>query len=252
MNTLDSSRTPFKTLLTAFLSLFLMVSLNAQPLKALVVKGDVYVRAPGKKKFSRLKKGQSVESRSLIKTEKNSLALLKNSTMTTKVIQNSLVKIVSSKKGKSSATISAGGALFRYLKKAKSSSRSGLKVRTRTASVGVRGTTFMVYSGEKNNSILSVRKGSVDFRGKSSLSDVNVGAGNSTMTNQRNKNLKPRDFGLQDKINWTLKDDGPLEQSKEFFTATEKLWEQYKKEQEFIWKSYKNEQQQKWNNFINN
>ena len=72
------------------------------------------------------------------------------------------------------------------------------------------------------------------------------------MTNQRNKNLKPRDFGLQDKINWTLKDDKPLAQPKEFFTATEKLWEQYKKEQEFIWKSYKNEQEQKWNNFINN
>lgn len=253
MNTVDKPRPILKALFLAFLILPLTVSATlAEPLKALVVKGKVYVRAPGKDKFSTLKKGDEVVSKSIIKTEENSLALLKNSTMTTKVIQRSMIKITISKSGKAAATIGNGGALFRYLKGPKSSKRAGLKIKTKTASLGVRGTTFMVYSGEKNNSILSVKEGSVDFRGKSSLSDINVGAGNSTMTNQQNKNLKPRDFGLQEKINWALKKDEPLEQPKEFFSAAEKMWQQYKKEQEFIWKSYKNEQEQKWKNFINN
>ncbi len=216
------------------------------------IKGNVQV-SQNSKTFKKVQKGTILKSGDTIRTGDRSLAVVKSPRTSFKLIQNSEMTLVFKRNGKQVVDLERGGALIKLnksLKKALSS--DALTVRTKTASVGVRGTTFMTYSGKENQSILSVKEGLVDFKGQRSGKAVKVGAKKSTMTNKNNKNLKPRSFGLQSKINWSFDPKDDLSQPKEFFTHTERLWSKYKEEQEFIWKNYKKEQNDTWKNFINN
>ncbi len=248
MNTIDG----LKRFIFLLGSLVIATHTQAQPLKVLYIKGDTQFKSPEARTFSSLRKSQKVPNGSIISTGKNSLALLKNKAMTIKVMQSSLLKI-DTKLEQSDVSLQRGGSLIHFLKKKRRASGAPeLRVKTKTASIGVRGTTFMVYTQPKKHSILSVKEGTVDFQGHSSQSALSVETGKTTMTNQMSQNLRPRNFGLQKLINWNLSPDKPLSQREEFFSAAEQTWQQYKSEQEFIWKQYKNEQEQKWKNFINN
>jgi hypothetical protein len=216
------------------------------------IKGNVQV-SRNSKSFEKVQKGAVLISGDTIKTGSRSLAIVKSPRTSFKIMQNSQMTLVFKKNGKQVVDLQRGGALIKLNKSLKKSlSSDALTVRTKTASVGVRGTTFMTYSGKENQSILSVKEGLVDFKGQQSGKAVKVGAKKSTMTNKNNQNLKPRSFGLQSKINWSFDPKDDLSQPKEFFTHTERIWSKYKEEQEFIWNNYKKEQNDTWKKFINN
>lgn len=236
--------------LISFSSLFLCTQSFAQKIGVIYIKGEVLVGDKGKK-LKPAKKNMTLSTGQIIKTGESGLALLKNDSMTIKVMKNSTM-ILSLGKSSNTLTVPRGGAVLRYVKKGLAQGKVGLKVKTKTASLGVRGTTFMVYSREKSNSILSVRKGDVDFQGNGSDQVVSVGSSKTAMTNIEQKNLRPRNFGLNDKVNWDLKEGDDLSQPSAFYSHVEKMWQQYKKEQEVKWNNYKSDQDKKWKNFINN
>lgn len=180
------------------------------------IKGNVQV-SQNSKSFKKVQKGAILKSGDTIRTGDRSLAVVKSPRTSFKLIQNSEMTLVFKRNGKQVVDLERGDALIKLnksLKKALSS--DALTVRTKTASVGVRGTTFMTYSGKENQSILSVKEGLVDFKDQKSGKAVKVGAKKSTMTNKNNKNLKPRSFGLQSKINWSFDPKDDLSQPKEF------------------------------------
>lgn len=239
----------------AILCLYLFsLSLYAQSGRLVFMKGNVSFRLQGSKNYKKMKKGAVVKTGDVIKTGSDGLAIIKNDLMTIKLTKNSLLKLNFRSNGRVSARVTRGGAIFKVMKNklSKKDDLYRLKVRTKSASVGVRGTTFMVYNGEQKNSMTMVKEGIVDFQGYGSNFAVAVNSDKTAMTNQEKKNLKPRNLGLAQKVNWELDTKKQLRQSDEFYAHAEKLWQAYKKEQEIQWKNYKKEQQDLWNNYINN
>ncbi|MCR9204971.1 MAG: FecR family protein, partial [Halobacteriovoraceae bacterium] len=192
------------------------------------------------------------DSGDVIQTGASGLAIIKSPELTIKVIKDSRIKLYFKKGDKTSAWVSKGGAVFNLLKSKIKPTEDRLQVRTKSASLGVRGTVFMAYSGKEENSILSVKSGKVSFQGYSSEKALLVGSDSSALTNKDKENLRPRNFGLIKRINWNFDTNKDLKQSEEFFSYADKVWMAYKKEQEVRWKNYKKEQEDVWNNFINN
>jgi hypothetical protein len=117
--------------------------------------------------------------------------------------------------------------------------------------LGVRGTKFFAHVGEKQNTILSVKEGKVDFQGVNSSEKLLVEDGLSSMTNQKNQTINKRDMGIVNKVNWELDDTNKdLSQSNKLFSHLDKVWTQYKHEMEVKWEKRKDSQEKKWNNFI--
>lgn len=215
-------------------------------------KGTVHLRKKGQKNYKEVEKGMTINSGDVVKTGSDGLAIVKSPELTIKVMKSTKLKVYFKKNDKTSAWITKGGAVFNLMKSKLKKPHERLQVRTRSASIGVRGTVFMAYSGQEKNSILSVQSGKVSFQGYSSERALLVGANSSTLTNQNKENLRPRNFGLVKRINWNFDTKKNLKQSDEFYSYAENLWKAYKKEQEVQWKNYKKEQEEVWNNFINN
>ena len=125
-----------------------------------------------------------------------------------------------------------------------------LTIKTKIASIGVRGTKFFTYSGIKSGSIVSVENGVVDFKGSKQKESVKLGEKTSSLTNEQKMVLKPRKFNFENKINWNVenREGKTLEHDEQLYFQLENIWKIYKDEQAEAWKNQKSEMEDKWNN----
>jgi hypothetical protein len=226
------------------------ISSYAVEMKCLYAKGTVhYIRSGAKKELLKnilLKVGDTVI------TENASLVILKFPNETVKVMENSSFQVSELNKKNDEFLINNGAVVINKLKHvltdaiSRNQQSSSLKVRTSNASMGIRGTTFFVYKGEKGQTILSVNDGVVAFKGEASEANVMVAKDTTTMTNDKNQNLKSRKFGFENKINYELNPDRNLESEKNLYETIEATWIQYKTEQEFAWKKKLESESNDW------
>lgn len=237
------------------LSVFLFVTYSTQASKGTLVffKGKVQIHRSGQP--LKVKKKMKLKSGDIITSGKRSMAIVKSKFATIKVMQKSRILLDFPKNKELDATIDKGGAVVKFIRKLKTSNREKrpeeqVTVRTRTASMGVRGTTFMAFVGKDENSILSVKKGLVKFQGNASQKGLEVAKNLSTMTNKNSQTITQKNYGIVNKVNWEMDDmSKDLFQSNKLFSHLDKVWKNYKHAQEVKWSDYKGTQDKKWKNW---
>ena len=198
-------------------------------------------------------KNSSISSDEIITVDKDSLAVFKFKNQTIKINENTKVRLIDLDSSHAEVRLGYGGVIIHQLKskfnEINKSNYPALIVSTKTASMGIRGTTFFVYNGEHEQTALNVLEGTVGFKSLASNDELNVTNQQSSMSNSTNKNLKPRKFGFEDKINYNLDPDKNLESDKVLVSMIEEEWKNYKDEQEFLWKAKKSEENDQWENW---
>ena len=182
-----------------------------------------------------------------IRTSADSLAVVKSPKLTLKVVENSEVSI--SDLGKEIVVdVNQGGLVANYLKqKIKDTVGTKLRVNTQHTSMGVRGTTFFVYNHKEQTSYLTVKEGSVEFKGKSSKTIETVSDNKTAFTNSDLQNTAPKKVGFEEDINWELKNfQGNLSQPKRLFSKMEEQWNNFKKENEKKWNDNNQDMNNQW------
>jgi len=246
---------------------FLIVSLlfskaysaDLHQMKCIYTKGKVSVIHEGISKT--LLKNDILNVGDSVITDANSLAVVKLPTETIKVNESSSFKLAESNAINDVLVLDLGAIIVHKLKKKLIDSlneteqvknkKASLIIKTHSASIGVRGTTFFAYSGKNDQTVLSVDEGVVAFKGSSSEQEVMVNENNSTMTNEDNKNLEARKFGFEDKINYALDPNEKLECKSDLYVSIENTWQKYKKEQEAAWKKQVDSETDKWERWKN-
>lgn len=234
-----------------FSALILLVLLYSSTIladgKFIFVKGDVLLKR-GKDTIKSLKVGSVVKTGDMIQTKKDSLAIIKSENTTLKVIEDSILIIEFPEDKDLDITLGEGGAIVNYLRgKLHDKLNKGVTVTTKSASLGVRGTKFMVYAKGDEYSILDVNRGHVAFKGNGSHKDVVIGEKETVMTNAEKKTIAPSASTLADTINWETDNvKANLSQPASFFKNVATMWEQHKHDEEVKWEKYKSEQEKLW------
>ena len=200
-----------------------------------------------------LKKGEEIFHGDTIVTQKKSVALVKlvnkDATVTSvvKILQNSKMRL-KMLRDVASANVSIGGLIVHVTNKLKTEDdRVKFKLRTRTASLGVRGTKFFSCYGPEHSTVTTVDEGVVRIKGKGS-NRLSLKAGMGTSTNSKGRLIKPRELKLRKIINWNMNNEtGSLFQDLAVFKEINKAWSKYKDEQEFRYKEYKKDLKKKLN-----
>lgn len=202
-----------KLLICVITSLFLSLSVHAQIVgKIIFTKGRV-VSINGNKE-NIVKKGHQLKLGETIQTMANALAVIKlNDKSTIKLDSKSKIKVsqIVSKLQPTEVELSIGSAFFNVLRKKQTQKKSEdlekFKVKTRTAAMAVRGTTFFVAALDKAKSYdtwMCVKEGRVlamkSKHGKSVL--VKTGEGIKIAT--REKIESPRPLPWTQGLNWEL------------------------------------------------
>lgn len=235
--------------------LFLHVAFAQEQFQVLFIKGSAKVFQLGNNdKFSesKLSVKQKITTPFRIETAAKSLVLIKSATKTNKIDENSKIDFMDSQ-NESVVDIKQGTFLSSF-NNPKKNSKSKLKIKSRTASMGVRGTTFMFYADKANKkNFLAVNEGIVSYRGENSKEEINVSMNNSITVNEKLQNLSPGQYEFQNYINWSLTEtDAQLSQPQELYKSFEKIWSEHKKEQEFLWKNRNEDMNKKWKSMSKN
>ena len=140
------------------------------------------------------------------------------------------------------------------MKTRKADGNKTLTIKTRSASIAVRGTKFFTYNSLSSGSILTVEHGVVDFKGNKQKEYTKLEKDMSSLTNANLEILKPRKFGFENHINWEVDDyeNNKLEHHEKLYSKLENIWKNYKDEQVKVWNDQKNEMQDIWNNMYEN
>ncbi len=193
--------------------LFITISLNAKEVgEVLFVKGVVKIKQ--NEKQIQAAKGQRFINRSLIETGNNALAvisLVDGSKI--KLNKNSKIVISVSSKSPTKVGIFKGSSFFNVLK-SKISSKDKFIVKTKNASIGVRGTEFFVSYGKDNakDAWMCVNEGRVSVTPKDGKESVSVKAGEGVQIIGKKRVTKPKPLAWTRKLNWRLNSqDGDLE-----------------------------------------
>lgn len=182
-----------------------------------------------------------------LSSEKGSLAVLKNTKMTFRIDESSSMRI--SENQLNTVSLKNGSVLIRYVK-SQFIKRHKLKVKTESLAVGVRGTTFFVFSDLEGKSFVSVDEGIVETKGVHSKDYVEVKNGFSSILNNKKQNLQPKKFKFQKYINWNLdKFKKKLTNNSKLKKSFLEVWNNYKDEQEYRWNKYKENQTSSWENW---
>lgn len=239
--------------ITIYLFFALCMSNAFGSAKVIFSKGDSSLLR--NEKTLKLVKDMKVFNNDIIVTGESGLVIVKSKASTYKISKNSHLKLDLSVKEIINSNIIYGSVVVEFMKKNLEASKGKtLNINTRSASFGVRGTKFFTYVDPKNkNSVLSVEHGKVAFKGSNSKEERLVRKNKSSMTNINNKDLKPRTFGFEKKINWNLSDKkGTLKHKKGLFLALSKTWNKYKDENTKKWKKNSDNMDNLWNNFNKN
>ena len=195
-----------KSLILLFLS---SVILFANVGKITAIKGEVYIDRHNKQILA--KAGSPLQLKDIIKTKKRSKALIlfndktsitvgKESTLT---VQDYVFDLVNPKKSK--ATFGFGQGVFRTITgKIGKLNRDKFKIKTSTASIGIRGTNFIVRVAPDGMQI-GVQDGGIFFVPKGSTQAINIDKGFKVTFDDKTKKFKTE----------PMKDDDPLQKDVE-------------------------------------
>lgn len=228
------------------MTFFSSLSVFADTYQIVHLKGDVSI-IRGSNDLTAAKNFK-LQNKDLVKTGEDSLAIIKSSRLTLKVVENSKVSIAELDK-EILVDIDQGGVVANYVKqKIKDAVGTKLNVKTRHTAMGVRGTTFFAYNHKNQTSYLTVKEGEVEFQGRNSSKSEFVSLGKTAFTDSSLKSLKPKKVGFEADINWELSNmKSNLSQPKKLFSKMEEQWNNYKKENEKKWKDHKNSMEDQWN-----
>lgn len=203
--------------------------------------------AQGKVQTQSLKLKDQLETPFTIKTGNNSVLIIRSKTKINKIAANTIIEFKENK-NKSEFNISSGGFVTRFTKPKNMQVNNDIVINSRSASLGVRGTTFMYHVDKKSQkNFLSVKEGVVAYQGINSQDEIEVAKGLSAISNKNNQNLEPRSYEFQEHINWDLEDTSKdLSQPQKLYSSFEKVWNKYKEEMEFTWKNRNKEMEDKW------
>jgi hypothetical protein len=233
-------------LLLVTLALFSVFNVMADDYKIVHTKGDVSILRSNKKISA--SKNSILQLKDKILTGDDSLAVIKSSKLTLKVVENSEVSIAELNK-EIVVDVDEGGFVANYVKqKIKETVGTKLRVNTKHTSMGVRGTTFFAYNHKNQTSYLTVKEGEVEFKGKNSSTAESVSENRTAFTDGSLKNIKPKKVGFEEEINWELSNlKSNMSQPKKLFSKMEEQWNNYKKENEKKWKNHKDSMEDQWN-----
>lgn len=218
--------------------------------KCIYAKGSVYFERAGVKEI--LVANTIIKENDMIIVSPKSLAIIKFKYQTLKIQETSKIQVTTLKENYAKFSLENGSVVINQLKKKLRESvrdKAPLEVKTASATMGIRGTTFFVYQGGEGQTVLSVQEGKVDFLAKNSIKEILVSGDNSSMTNEDLKNLRPRSFGFEKEINFNMDPEKKLESGEGLKSALEASWKKYKSEQEVVWNDKKINEESEWDNW---
>ena len=221
--------------------------------KAVFIKGKVQYSCPKMKNTKLLKKGVKLQDGceiSIGKTQK-ALAVIgfgENFQSKMKLVKNSWVKITKEKHGEvkkgemkivDTMVLKAGSLLINYNNKNRN--KNSLQVKTKSASLGVRGTEFFTYNDESDNLSMTVDSGEVNVKSNEGEEAKSVKNGNGTIVAKDGSVPDPKKMDWSEKVNWEVDPKkGELNHNGDLFLEIE---QQYKKWNEDILKQKKKYQE---------
>ncbi|EQC46678.1 sigma factor regulatory protein, FecR/PupR family [Bacteriovorax sp. Seq25_V] len=221
----------------------------------LYFKGDVTAYTLNEKKGfvpSKVREKQTLATPFRIETGSNSLIVIKSKSKTNKIDSKSKIDFMET--GKDAVVdVKYGSILTRFINKRKLKGYE-MKIKSRTAAMGVRGTTFIYYSEPRTGkNFLAVDEGAVSYKGKNSNNEVGVNKKQSIISNSDFKNLAPKDYAFQRHINWELEvGRNTLSQPEALYESFNRVWEEHKKDQEFTWQKRNKDMENKWKSMSKN
>jgi hypothetical protein len=241
-----------KNLIIGFILLLPFLT-NASVGKFAFIKGLVSIERDGSS-FA-VKKNDLIQKNDIIKIGPSSLAVLSLTNATIKLEENSQIKLDDNQLAyDTNIEIEFGTLVINKIKNhlknhLKNQIKSKLHIKTKYASMGIRGTTFFVYQGKQPQTTLSVQEGEVEYMAQNSKDLIAVSDNMSVMNNIEIKNLKPRIFGFEKKINFNLDPSKNLNSSDDLKNTIEESWNNYKNEQEHQWNQKKLDENNTWENW---
>lgn len=211
-----------KLLITLFFSLNIF---GATVGKVIFTKGTVKINS------KTIKKGHKLKANDTISTGKKSLAVIKlNDKSTIKLDKNSQIKVTSivDKLKPTKVQLSIGSAFFNVLKKKQVDRTKPAKfqVRTKSAAMGVRGTTFFVSAQGKANNYdtwMCVKEGLVEAKRANSKNTVMVKTGEGVKLAKNEKIESPRPLPWTQGLNWEFNTDKDIENKVDISNAYKDL-----------------------------
>lgn len=184
--------------LNTLLVFLLVTPLSAFGAKVSFVKGDVSVNG----KAASI--GQNVSQGSRVKTGKKGHAVVELGTgREIKLDPSTSIRVarVTSKKKPITINLDRGGMIAKIKKGRKG---KGFVIRTKSATMGVRGTHFYAAVAKKKDVWMCVNEGSVEIKDNKSGQKVVVPEGKGVFAPLGKKITKPRPFAWTKKINWNM------------------------------------------------
>lgn len=214
-----------KQFLIMMFCVLLIPSVFASSAKLKYYKGEVLLN----NKQILNKVGTEIPNGSVVITKKNSIALIEiSSDKATKIIkldQLSSLKIseLKDKEGKTTLDLNLGSAFIKYLKKSKSSTNL-LEVRSRSVTMGVRGTEFFVVrpmdKKQANDVWMCVNEGVVEVKNTDGSNKQLVKKGEGIHIKEGKKITKPKAYPWTKNLNWNMNPKkGSLENKVELESA---------------------------------
>lgn len=203
-------RTIFFFLLTFLYLIYGIINVYGGPgadkVKIIHLKGEVgFIR--GNEEMQRLTKEVSLGEQDVIETKEKSLAIISYGGNTVKIGENSQFKINSlaslKNKRKDSYVLKYGRAIFKYLGR---KNDKKLEVRTKNVALGVRGTTFFVFSSSGNTNMggFAVKEGAIEIENYLSKKKVTLKDGEGILLNDKGKFSQVKNYDWIKLINWEL------------------------------------------------
>jgi hypothetical protein len=179
--------------------------------KLIYAKGQVQVLSKGSKSkmFQKIKKGAELKIGDIVRTRKNSLAILSlEGGSKLKLNPDSAVTIKSTQKNNEEV----------FLNKLNKKAKPKFRLKTKTVSMGVRGTSFFASYGKKQSKKIRkdvwmcVNEGLVEVVNVKSKQKVQVKAGEGIKVERGNKISDPKPLAWTQKLNWNMDESkGDLE-----------------------------------------
>ena len=182
--------------------------------KLIYAKGQVQVlsKASKSKMFQKIKKGTVLKIGDIVRTRKDSIAILSlDGGSKLKLNPNSAVTIKNTKKNNEEVFLNKGSTFISVLKtKLNKKTKPKFKLKTKTVSMGVRGTSFFAsYGTKKEKKVrrdiwMCVNEGLVEVTNIKSKQKVQVKAGEGVKVAKGNKISEPKPLEWTKKLNWNM------------------------------------------------
>ena len=182
--------------------------------KLIYAKGNVEVLSKNSKSkmFQKIKKGAALEIGDIVRTRKGALAILSlDGGSKLKLNPDSAVTIKNTQKNNEEVFLNKGSAFINVLKsKLTKDAKPKFNLKTKTVSMGVRGTSFFASYGKQQKKKvrkdvwMCVNEGLVEVKNISSGQKVNVKAGEGIKVDKGDKISDPKPLAWTQKLNWNM------------------------------------------------